>query len=91
MRTGRFWPQVFFVTREARDALVVPMEALAPGEGDRALVRVLDPEGAPELRDIRTGLITRFAAEAVEGLAEGERVVIGETTEEGRSLIRLRM
>lgn len=83
---------VFLVTARAEDALLVPVAALGegagPGEADRAVVRVLGPAGAPETREIRLGLRTRFQAEAVEGLAEGEQVVTGETAPEGRSLLR---
>ncbi|WP_237353483.1 efflux RND transporter periplasmic adaptor subunit [Xanthobacter sp. YC-JY1] len=81
--------QTFFVTARAENALIVPVAALKPVEGarDRATVRVIGPEGIVG-RAVRIGVRTRFEAEVLEGLAEGERVITGERAQEERSAIR---
>ncbi|QRG05730.1 efflux RND transporter periplasmic adaptor subunit [Xanthobacter dioxanivorans] len=81
--------QTFFITARAENALVVPMAALVPAEGggDRFTVRVSGKDGI-STRAVRIGVRTRFQAQVLEGLAEGERVVTGERAEEERSAIR---
>lgn len=81
--------QTFFVTARAENALIVPVGALEPVEGtrDRYTVRVIGPEGIAG-RTVRIGVRTRFEAEVLEGLAEGERVITGERAQEERSAIR---
>lgn len=78
--------QVFFVRASAQDVLTVPVAALQPvagaargaaGDGRLYQVQVLDGQGRPQPRNIRVGLRTRVAAEVLEGLEEGERVVTG--------------
>ncbi len=62
--------------------------AAAPGEaggkpaadGNWYMVRVLGKNGQPESRRIRIGLNNGSNVEVLEGLAEGERVVVGEVT-----------
>lgn len=81
--------QVFFVKASARNALSIPVSALqpagrpAPGEargtdadGKRYRVRVL-VNGQPEERIITVGVMTRVSAEVLDGLEEGDQVVIG--------------
>lgn len=82
--------QTFFVTEQAKDALTVPVGALQPIQGDTThfAVRILGPDGAPARRVVKVGMRTRFSAEVIEGLKEGERVVTGERAEEGRTNIR---
>ncbi|WP_024278664.1 efflux RND transporter periplasmic adaptor subunit [Xanthobacter sp. 126] len=81
--------QTFFVTARAENALIVPVAALEPVEGarDRSTVRVIGPGGIA-VRTVRIGVRTRFEAEVLEGLAEGERVITGERAQEERSAIR---
>lgn len=81
--------QTFFVTARAENALIVPVAALEPLEGtrDRYTVRVIGPAGIVG-RTVRIGVRTRFEAEVLEGLAEGERVITGERAQEERSAIR---
>jgi HlyD family secretion protein len=58
-------------------ALVVPMDALEGPRGNgSAVLRVLR-DGRVELRTVRLGLATLDAAEVTEGLAAGERVLVG--------------
>src|SRR5690606_27473474 len=81
--------QVFFVKASARNALSIPVSALqpagrpAPGEargtdadGKRYRVRVL-VNGQPEERIVTVGVMTRVSAEVLDGLEEGDQVVIG--------------
>ncbi|GAB2460711.1 pyoverdine export/recycling transporter periplasmic adaptor subunit PvdR [Comamonas humi] len=75
--------QAVFVTARAEQALLVPLAALQSGAADGGFaVRVLDAEGRPEARLVRTGVRSRHQAEILHGLQEGERVVTGETQRE---------
>ncbi len=81
--------QTFFVIARAVNALIAPVAALGEPDGapDRVTVRVLGAGGVTT-RAVRVGVRTRFEAEILEGLAEGERVVTGERPEDERSAIR---
>jgi len=60
---------------EHPEALLVPRTALiSPTEGDRGAVMVA-VEGKAQRRDVRLGIVTRDAAEVLEGLAAGEQVL----------------
>lgn len=90
--------QVYFVLGRARDALLVPTQALkaqrarvdeapaAPPDSAtrRYRVRVLT-EGRIEERDVTVGVRTRTRAQVLAGLQEGERVVVGTLPREGGS------
>ncbi|WP_243457563.1 efflux RND transporter periplasmic adaptor subunit [Ottowia testudinis] len=74
--------QVFIVAARAGGALTVPAAALGARDKDgRHEVRVLvDGEGAAprvETRHVRVGLNNRVKAQVLEGLAEGEHVIVG--------------
>lgn len=83
--------QVFFVNGKAENALLVPVTALQPvksagkgpkeGAGARDKGRPFDvrvlKNGKLEERRVRVGLSTRLVAEVLEGLAQGETVVVG--------------
>jgi len=87
--------QVFFVVAQARDALLVPMAALAQG-GSQAgsgarpnsaaarvgsgTVKVLNPRGELEDRTVQIGVSNRVQAQVLAGLEEGERVVSGRSS-----------
>ena len=77
--------QVVFVTGQAAQALTVPLMAVADKAekaekaGSTQTVRVLDAKGQPEQRTVRLGVRSRHQAEVLEGLQEGERVIVGET------------
>ena len=75
--------QVFFILGKAENALIVPAEALtrrAPKEdsdkGKAYRVFVANGGKGSEQRLIRVGLQTRTQAEVVDGLQEGERIVL---------------
>jgi macrolide-specific efflux system membrane fusion protein len=48
--------------------------------GGRAMVRVMNEEGAIEEREVRIGVVSRVSAQIVSGLEAGEKVVIGVAT-----------
>ncbi|HSI41543.1 MAG TPA: efflux RND transporter periplasmic adaptor subunit [Xanthobacteraceae bacterium] len=72
--------QVFFRLGEARDVPLVPVEALRAerGGGPGAFtVQVATPAGL-ERRRVRIGLSDRSLAQVLEGLAPGDKVVLGD-------------
>lgn len=82
---GGMTAQVFFVEAEAPGALAIPVAALA----EDGTVRVQAPDGSIEIREVATGLRTRFFVAVESGLAESERVVTGEAPARESSLIRV--
>ncbi|SIR91867.1 efflux RND transporter periplasmic adaptor subunit [Pseudomonas putida] len=68
--------QVFFVAGKASQVLTVPLAALDDGD-DLRLAHVLTHDGKVEQRQVRTGLSDRLRVQVVDGLNEGERLVIG--------------
>ncbi|MDH0648816.1 efflux RND transporter periplasmic adaptor subunit [Pseudomonas sp. GD03858] len=70
--------QVFFVAGNASQVLSVPLAALGDASTDGLrLAQVVDGKGRIEARKVRTGLSDRLRIEVVDGLSEGERLVIG--------------
>ncbi|MBK4721555.1 efflux RND transporter periplasmic adaptor subunit [Azospirillum sp. YIM DDC1] len=79
--------QVFFVAAAAKDAVTVPVAALTPADDEAAgrhRVSLIGAGGAVETREVRVGVRDRFNAQILEGLAEGERIVVGWKTDDGR-------
>jgi macrolide-specific efflux system membrane fusion protein len=71
--------QVYVVLAEARQVPVIPAAALGPqGPDGTYTVRVADEAGVPQPRQIKVGINNSANAQVLEGLTEGERVVIGE-------------
>ncbi|MDV9031120.1 efflux RND transporter periplasmic adaptor subunit [Pseudomonas sp. RAC1] len=70
--------QVFFIAGQARQVLTAPLAALddAPDDSLR-LAQVLNPDGKVEQRQVRTGLSDRLRVQILDGLREGEHLVIG--------------
>lgn len=84
--------QVFFVVAAARDALSVPTAAVKTGPSGDLLVDVITDTGGIESRRVRLGIRTRFIAEVIAGVEEGERVVTGiQQAKSGSSLVRFRL
>ncbi|MEE4464761.1 efflux RND transporter periplasmic adaptor subunit, partial [Azotobacter chroococcum] len=70
--------QVFFVASRVRGALTAPLAALQ-GSTDRPdvhRVQVLRQDGEPAPREVRTGIRDQWRVEVLEGLAEGERLLV---------------
>lgn len=69
--------QVVFTTATAEQVPTVPLAALQSRDG-RQSVRVLDDEGRVQNRTVRLGVRSRHEAEVLEGVAEGERLIMAE-------------
>jgi macrolide-specific efflux system membrane fusion protein len=66
--------------REKKNALTVPLEAVSRN-GDEATVLAVNAQNVVEERQVRLGLEDNARVEVMSGLAEGERVVIGNRSE----------
>ncbi|MBF8728208.1 efflux RND transporter periplasmic adaptor subunit [Pseudomonas putida] len=70
--------QVFFVAGQASQVLTAPLAALDDSNGDGLrLAQVLNRDGKVEERKVRTGLSDRLRVQILDGVSEGERLVIG--------------
>ncbi|GGP18356.1 macrolide transporter subunit MacA [Silvimonas iriomotensis] len=73
--------QVSIVQGEVKHALAIPVTALGKKAPDGSSeVRVLGKNGLPETRHVKTGLNNNVNVEVLSGLAEGEKVIVGDTT-----------
>ncbi len=72
--------QAFFITASAKDTVLVPRAALTPvpGSADEFETQLLGPAHRPEIKRVRTGVMNRFMAQVLSGLAVGDRVAIGQ-------------
>ncbi|MGG5288714.1 macrolide transporter subunit MacA [Pseudomonas shirazensis] len=71
--------QVHIVLDTAEGVLTVPVAALGARNGDGSFpVRVLDANGFAHLRNVQAGINNNVKVQIKDGLAEGDRVVIGE-------------
>lgn len=76
--------QVFFVADQAKDVLLAPIVALQGStEGNRQSANVVTKNGKIEHRDIRTGISDRLRVQVLEGLNEGDHLLIGPATGNG--------
>lgn len=83
LRVGKT-AEVSIIVGVAKGALAIPTAALGEQLPDgRVIVKVLAADGKPERRPIRVGVSSPALSEALEGVKEGEKVVIGETTPGG--------
>jgi macrolide-specific efflux system membrane fusion protein len=70
--------QVFFVAGQAKNVLSVPVAALAAGaQSDQPIAQVVAGNGSIEQRPIRTGISDRLRVQILEGLQEGDHLLIG--------------
>lgn len=67
--------QVFFVVERAEDAVSLPVAAVRPRGPGQAEVQVLR-NGQPETVTVRTGVSDRVHIEIVDGIREGDEVLI---------------
>ncbi|MGN8260399.1 efflux RND transporter periplasmic adaptor subunit [Pseudomonas sp. SMSB3] len=74
--------QVFFVAGQASAVLNVPMAALEEVDG-HYVARVLEPHGKVVQRPVRTGISDRLRIEVVDGLSEGEQLLMGAPSASG--------
>ena len=76
--------QVFFVAGQARDVLLAPIVALqGTAESDRQTARIVTAGGKVEPREIRTGISDRLRVEIIDGVNEGDHLLIGPATGNG--------
>ena len=76
--------QVFFVAGHASQVLTAPLAALDEGAGEGLrLAQVLGKDGKVEQRQVRIGLSDRLRVQVLDGLDEGERLVIGAPSASG--------
>ena len=70
--------QVFFVAGNAKDVLTAPISALQPGpDSNRQTVRVVARNGDIQSRVVSTGLSDRLRVQLLDGVNEGEHLLIG--------------
>ncbi|WP_263263477.1 efflux RND transporter periplasmic adaptor subunit [Pseudomonas sp. RIT-PI-S] len=70
--------QVFFVAGQASQALSLPLAAVREDDQGTRFAWVRGGHGELERRPLRTGLSDRLRVEVLEGLAEGEQVLVGD-------------
>ncbi|AZE56166.1 Macrolide-specific efflux protein MacA [Pseudomonas synxantha] len=76
--------QVFFVSGQVKDTLTVPVAALQGTPGaDTQIARVVAKNGAIEERKVRLGISDRLRIEVLEGLNEGDHLLIGPSDSSG--------
>lgn len=75
--------QVSIVRAQAKGAVLIPSSALGRRGKDGYTVRVLDEQGNPQPRTIQIGINNNVNVEVTEGLAEGDKVVVGEAAAPG--------
>ena len=74
--------QVFFVAGQASQVLTVPLAAL-DDNGGLPMARVLDAHGKVVQRQVRTGLSDRLRVQVLDGLSEGEQLLMGAPSASG--------
>lgn len=69
---------VHIVRSAARQALTIPAGALGPrGPDGQTQVQVVGPDGRPQPRRVKIGINNSVSAQVLDGLREGEQVVLG--------------
>ena len=88
LKTG-MTAQVYIVQASAKDALIVPSSALervrGRGRGAGYTVKVVKPNGETEQRPVKVGINTNVSAQILDGLKEGEKVVVAEVSAEQKA------
>ena len=76
--------QVFFVANQAKDVLTAPVAALQGSvKADRQTAQVVAANGNIESREVRTGISDRLKVQILDGLSEGDHLLIGPATGSG--------
>jgi len=71
---------VSFPVMEKKDVLAVPIQAVSR-EGNKAIAYRVNSENRVEVRPVTVGIETRSQIEVLSGLSEGDRVVVGNTSQ----------
>jgi macrolide-specific efflux system membrane fusion protein len=70
--------QVFFVSDQAKNVLTAPIAALQGGtQPDQQSARVVAKNGDIQQRTVRTGISDRLKVQILDGLEEGDHLLIG--------------
>lgn len=70
--------QVFFVANQAQNVLTAPIAALQAGaQADLQTAQVVAGNGRIEQRNVRTGISDRLRVQILDGLQEGDHLLIG--------------
>ncbi|UVM03491.1 efflux RND transporter periplasmic adaptor subunit [Pseudomonas laurylsulfatiphila] len=70
--------QVFFVANQAQNVLTAPIAALQTGtQPDQQTAQVVAKNGSIEQRNVRTGISDRLRVQILDGLQEGDHLLIG--------------
>ena len=72
--------QVFFVVNAARDVLHVPVAAVQKAGRDQWQVKVANGNKAPRAVSVQAGISNRVRRVILQGLSEGDEVVLGRAT-----------
>lgn len=76
--------QVFFVSNQVKDVLTAPVAALqGSNQVDTQLARVVAKNGSIEDRKVRVGISDRLKVQVLEGLNEGDHLLIGPAQSSG--------
>ncbi|AZE43682.1 Macrolide-specific efflux protein MacA [Pseudomonas chlororaphis subsp. aureofaciens] len=76
--------QVFFVAERAQDVLTAPLAALQGGaDSGVQLARVVAKNGSIEERKVRVGISDRLRIQILDGLVEGDHLLIGPAQSSG--------
>jgi macrolide-specific efflux system membrane fusion protein len=70
--------QVFFVADQAQNVLTAPIAALQAGkQAGSQTAQVVAKNGSIEQRNVRTGISDRLRVQILDGLQEGDHLLIG--------------
>jgi len=70
--------QVFFVASQAKDVLTAPVAALqGTATANRQTAQVIAANGEIQLREVHTGISDRLKVQVLEGLSEGDHLLVG--------------
>ena len=76
--------QVFFVASQVKGALTAPVAALlGTASADRQIARVVNGKGRIEEREVRLGISDRLRVQVLDGLSEGDHLLIGPADSNG--------
>jgi macrolide-specific efflux system membrane fusion protein len=76
---------ITITTASATNVLTVPAAALNGSSGNYT-VRVLGPDGTPQVRPVEVGLVTSSLAEITSGLNQGEAVITGTASQRNQTV-----
>ena len=77
---------ITITTASATNVLTVPAAALNGSSGNYT-VRVLGPDGTPQVRPVEVGLVTSSLAEITSGLNQGEAVITGTASDRTQTTV----